>query len=111
MLRDRRAAGGARLGRTASDVGQVGYEFRVLLGWSTIAIAMPLLKDRARARCGCYRGMLGVGIAVGIYGLLQYFELLTFFAEGQAGLREGVGSHRAARARSRAACSRSRSAC
>ena len=34
--------------------------------------------------------MLGVGIAVGIYGLLQYFELLTFFAEGQAGLREGV---------------------
>ena len=37
-----------------------------------------------------FKGMLGVGIAVGIYGLLQYFELLTFFAEGQAGLREGV---------------------
>ena len=72
-----------------ADVGQVGYEFRVLLGWSTVAVAIPLLADRA-ARERLFKGMLGVGIAVGIYGLLQYFELLTFFAEGQAGLREGV---------------------
>jgi hypothetical protein len=75
--------------RAGFDVGQVGYEFRVLLGWSTIAIAMPLIKDRA-ARDRLYRGMLCVGIAVGVYGLLQYFELFTYFAEGQAGLREGV---------------------
>ena len=71
------------------DLGQVGYEFRVLLGWSTIAIAIPLLDDPA-ARLRLFRGMLGVGIAVGIYGLMQYFEVLTFFQEGQAGLREGV---------------------
>ena len=72
-----------------SDLGQVGYEFRVLLGWATVAIAIPILSDRA-ARIRLFKGMLGVGIAVGIYGLLQYFELLTFFVEGQAGLREGV---------------------
>ena len=75
--------------RVGFDTGQVGYEFRVLLGWSTVAIAMPLIKDRA-ARDRLYRGMLVVGIAVGVYGLLQYFELFTYFAEGQAGLREGV---------------------
>lgn len=72
-----------------SDVGQVGYELRVLLGWSTIAIAIPLINDRA-ARERLFKGMLGVGIAVGIYGLMQYFELFTYYAEGQAGLREGV---------------------
>ncbi len=72
-----------------ADVGQVGYEFRVLLGWATVAIAIPLLADRA-ARERLLKGMLGVGIAVGIYGLLQYFELMTFFVEGQSGLREGV---------------------
>ena len=71
------------------DLGQVGYEFRVLLGWATIAAAIPLLADRAQ-RERLFKGMLGVGIAVGIYGLLQYFELMTFFVEGQSGLREGV---------------------
>lgn len=72
-----------------AGIGQVGYEFRVLLGWATIAIAIPILPDRA-SRERLFKGMLAVGIAVGVYGLLQYFELLTFFAEGQAGLREGV---------------------
>jgi O-antigen ligase len=75
--------------RYGFELGQVGYEFRVLLGWSTVAIAIPLLADPG-ARARLLKGMLGVGIAVGIYGLLQYFEFLTFFAEGQAGLREGV---------------------
>jgi O-antigen ligase len=75
--------------RYGADLSQVGYEFRVLLGWSTVAIAIPLLADQA-TRTRLFKGMLGVGIAVGIYGLMQYFELLTFFAEGQAGLREGV---------------------
>ena len=78
-----------RAWRYGADLGQAGYEFRVLLGWATIAIAIPLLADR-ESRVRLFKGMLGVGIAVGIYGLLQYFELLTFFAEGQAGLREGV---------------------
>ena len=72
-----------------ADIGQVGYEFRVLLGWSTVAIAIPLLQTHA-SRMRLLKGLLAVGIAVGIYGLLQYFELLTFYAEGQAGLREGV---------------------
>ena len=72
-----------------ADLGQVGYEFRVLLGWSTVAITIPLLRDRA-SRDRLFKGLMVMGIAVGIYGLMQYFEFLTFFAEGQAGLREGV---------------------
>lgn len=72
-----------------ADLGQVGYEFRTLLGWAAVAIAWPLLADSA-ARERLLKGMLGVGIAIGLYGLLQYFEVLTFYAQGQAGLREGV---------------------
>ena len=72
-----------------AGLGQVGYEFRVLFGWATIAVAVPLIADRA-SRDRLLKAMLGVGIAIGVYGLMQYFELLTFFAEGQAGLREGV---------------------
>ena len=72
-----------------AGLGQVGYEFRVLLGWATIGVAIPLLADPG-ARLRLFKGMLGVGIAVGLYGLMQYFEILTFFSEGQAGLREGV---------------------
>ena len=79
----------ARGWSVGADFGQVGYEFRVLLGWSAVAIAWPLLADSA-ARARLLKGMLGVGIAIGVYGLLQYFELITFYAEGQAGLREGV---------------------
>jgi O-antigen ligase len=75
--------------RYGADLSQVGYEFRVLLGWVTVAIAMPLLSDRA-ARERLFRGMLGVGILVGLYGLVQYFGAFEFFAEGDAGLREGV---------------------
>jgi hypothetical protein len=74
---------------SGADLGQVGYEFRVLLGWSAIAIAWPLLADSA-SRERLLKGMLGVGIAIGVYGLMQYFEVITFYAQGQAGLREGV---------------------
>lgn len=75
--------------RYGADLGQAGYEFRTLLGWATIAIAMPLLADSG-ARERLFRGMLGVGILVGLYGLVQYFGAFEFFAEGDAGLREGV---------------------
>jgi len=71
------------------DLSQSGYELRVLAGWATIVVALPLLQDRA-ARARLFAGMLVVGILVGLYGLIQYFELLGYYAEGDAGLREGV---------------------
>jgi hypothetical protein len=72
-----------------TDLGQIGFELRVLLGWATVAIGVAVLPDR-EARVRLYRAMLAVGILVGLYGLVQYFAPFALFAEGDAGLREGV---------------------
>jgi hypothetical protein len=98
----RRTAAGALLGlflvlvavqavqgfRAGAEISVVGYELRSLAGWSVAFIAYAVLAD-AGQRARLLRGLLGVGIVTGLWGIYQYFGPVPF-SEGQAGLREGV---------------------
>jgi hypothetical protein len=66
-----------------------GYEARVLLGWGTFLLALPLLADRT-ARARLLKGLLVVGLAVGAWGLIQYFTNIGLTAGSDAGVRSGA---------------------
>lgn len=70
-------------------VSAAGYEFRALLGWSTLLIAMPILLDAAGRR-RLLKGLLVVGLGLGLWGLLQYFAHIPLIGNGSSGLREDV---------------------
>ena len=71
-----------------AELSVVGYELRSLGGWSVAFIAYAVLAaPQQRARV--LRGLLGVGLLTGAWGIYQYFGPVPF-SEGQAGLREGV---------------------
>jgi hypothetical protein len=66
-----------------------GYETRVLLGWGTFLLALPLLAEPA-SRTRLLKGLLIVGLAVGVWGLLQYFTNIGLTAGSDAGVRSGA---------------------
>src|SRR6188472_3368989 len=57
--------------RSGYDPGTAGTELRTLLGFGAAVIAMPLLAD-ATARARLFRAMLGVGLAIGLWGIVQW---------------------------------------
>ncbi|MGH2799898.1 MAG: O-antigen ligase family protein, partial [Thermoleophilaceae bacterium] len=75
--------------RAGSDPGISGAELRVLLGLGAAVIAMPILAD-PRLRERFFRGLVGVGLAVGMWGLAQWTVDIPFTAAEDAGVREGV---------------------
>ena len=77
---------GLWLGR---DPSTVGAEFRVLLGFSTFLIAVPVVSDEAE-RSRLLRILPLLGLTVGIWGLAQWGLQLSFSEAGDAGVREGV---------------------
>jgi hypothetical protein len=72
-----------------AGLSQAGYEFRALLGWSALIVAVPILLD-PRARRKLYTGLLVVGIGLGLWGLAQYFLRIPLIGGGSSGIREGV---------------------
>lgn len=72
-----------------ADRSRAGQEFRVLLGFGSMLIAMPLLAH-ARTRQAVLRTLLGLAIALGAWGLLQWFGHITLSGAGDSGVREGV---------------------
>jgi O-Antigen ligase len=80
------AVHGIRVGQSKSVT---GYEARVLLGWGTFLLALPLLADPP-ARTRLIRGLLVVGLAVGVWGLVQYFTNVGLTAGSDAGVRSGA---------------------
>jgi hypothetical protein len=70
-------------------VSLAGFEFRALLGWSTLLIAMPILMDAAGRR-RLLKGLLVVGLGLGLWGLAQYFVNIPVIGGGSAGVRENV---------------------
>lgn len=72
-----------------SDVSQVGYEMRSLLGWGVLLVAMPIVSDAASRR-RLFTALIGVGLLVGIWGIAQWVLQLPYGVLGEAGVRAGV---------------------
>ena len=77
---------GAALGRSPSTA---GAELRVLLGFGTFLIAVPILADDTQRRL-LIRVMPAVGLAVGLWGLAQWVLNIEFSSAADSGLRAGV---------------------
>jgi O-antigen ligase len=78
---------GIGLGRS---VGDVAAEFRVLLGFAaTVLIAVPIV-GAAESRERLFRGLVVVGLALGLWGLAQWSLHLSFAADSDFGVRSGV---------------------
>jgi O-antigen/teichoic acid export membrane protein len=71
------------------DPGTSGAELRVLMGFGAAAIALPIVADHAQ-RAALFKGLIGVGLAIGVWGLVQWTIDLPFTASEDAGVREGV---------------------
>lgn len=73
-----------------------GYEFRALLGWSTLFIALPIVAEPA-GRARLLRALLVVGLLLGLWGLVQYFVNIPVIGGGSAGVRQDVAYTEGAR--------------
>jgi hypothetical protein len=71
------------------DFSLVGNEFRNLLGFATALIAMPLLDD-PRSRRRLMGWMLALGLTLGLWGIAQWALHISFGANGDFGVRQGV---------------------
>jgi len=72
---------------TGRDLSAAGSEFRTLLGFSVFLVALPLVGDPKQFR-RLAGGLLGVMLALGTWGLIQWFTQLGFVYD--VGVREGV---------------------
>jgi hypothetical protein len=80
------AVHGLQAGRSTS---QVGYELRVLLGFATLAIAVPIVADPDGPRRMAV-ALMGLGLLLGVWGLAQWTLGLKEIAESGIGVREGI---------------------
>jgi O-antigen/teichoic acid export membrane protein len=72
-----------------TDAGTSGAELRVLMGFGVAGIALPIVADPAQ-RAALFKGLIGVGLAIGAWGLVQWTIDIPFTASEDAGVREGV---------------------
>jgi hypothetical protein len=75
--------------RAGHDVSRAGQDCRVLLGFGTFLIALPLLHEPARRR-RLLITLAALGIALGAWGMVQWFGKVSFGAAGDVGVRPGV---------------------
>lgn len=71
------------------DLSVAGYELRVLLGFAAFLIAVPVVRDE-EGRRRLLKGMLVLGVCLGLWGLLQWGLQLGYSESGDVGVREGV---------------------
>lgn len=70
-------------------IAEVGFEFRVLLGFGTVLMAIPLLMTpEGRHRLGV--GLLAAGLVLGFWGIAQWVLNIPEIDESGAGVRAGV---------------------
>jgi hypothetical protein len=67
----------------------IGAEFRHLIGFATLLIAIPILDD-PRSRRNLLGCLLALGLALGLWGLAQWVLHLEFGIAGDVGVRSGV---------------------
>ena len=77
---------GAQAGRSSS---QVGYELRVLLGFASFAIAMPIVAAPGGPR-RMATALMALGLTLGLWGLAQWTLGIKEIAESGLGVREGI---------------------
>ena len=77
---------GLSAGRPAGDV---GAEYRIMLGFSTFFIALPILNDPVQRR-KLTAALLPLGILLGLWGIVQWVGGFDFSGTGDFGVREGV---------------------
>jgi hypothetical protein len=77
---------GILLGREKSAVGS---EFRFLLGYAAFLPALPVLADAMR-RQRFYKALIGLGLLLGLWAIIQWTVALPFSDAGDAGVRSGV---------------------
>jgi hypothetical protein len=75
--------------RAGHDISRVGQEFRVLLGFGTFLVVLPLLSD-PRLRRQLFVGLAVTGFLLGLWGMLQWFGHFSLGAAGDVGVRTGV---------------------
>lgn len=71
------------------NLSTVGYEFRVLLGFATFLVAVPVLAD-ARRRRRFFATLPALGLLLGLWGIGQWAFNLHFSQAADAGVRAGV---------------------
>lgn len=75
--------------RAGHDPATAGHELRTLLGLAVAFVALPVLQDPA-ARPRLLKGLLAVGLLLGLWGLAQWTLTLPF-NNSDLGVREGIG--------------------
>ncbi len=77
----------------ALSLGQVrseaGFDLRNVMGVAALLIALPILADPA-ARPRLFKGMVLVGVLLGVWGIVQWVVNIPFSVAGDVGVREGV---------------------
>jgi O-antigen ligase len=76
--------------KAGHDVSKAGQELRALFGLAVVLIALPLLAERTRERRRLMIGLLASAVAVGAWGLIQWFGHIKLGAAGDVGVRSGV---------------------
>lgn len=69
--------------------GDVGAEYRIMLGFSAFFIALPILDDPVQRR-KLTNALLPAGILLGLWGIVQWVGGFSFTGVGDFGVREGV---------------------
>jgi O-antigen/teichoic acid export membrane protein len=75
--------------RAGHDAGVAGAELRVLVGFGAAIVALPILADPG-SRERLFKGLLAAGMAIGLWGIVQWTIDIPFTAAGDAGVRAGV---------------------
>lgn len=74
------------LGNSQSEA---GFDLRNVIGVAALLVALPILADPG-ARSRLFRGMVLVGLLLGLWGIAQWVVNIPFGPAGDVGVREGV---------------------
>jgi len=72
-----------------ADASVAGAELRVLLGFGAVLIAVPILVDEDQRR-SLFRVLPALGLAIGVWGVLQWVLQIQFSAAADSGVQAGV---------------------
>lgn len=81
--------------RAGHDAAAAGLELRNLLGFGAAVIVLPILLDPA-ARGRLLKGLVVVGLALGLWGLAQWLLVIPF-NDADLGVRQGIAGTTAGR--------------